>query len=236
MHKYTKDYDKFFSHLRDKPIRIFEIGTHKGNSIRMWNEYFNNVIKIVGLDIVDKDCECTCDCHNFNFNINEWTPMCKNLCQTKCKNNTTVKKCLEKTNANITCYIGSQADNNILKEIIEQNGPFDIIIDDGSHLTEHQKISFEYLFPTLNNNGIYVIEDLHTSYSTSGPYRGGGLKQSHTAVEFLKDLIDDININGKFSTKKQAELSNREYLNYYENNISGIYNAKSICFIFKERL
>lgn len=37
---------------------------------------------------------------------------------------------------------------------------FDIIIDDGSHLFEHQVTSFKSLFPRLNPGGIYVIEDI----------------------------------------------------------------------------
>lgn len=41
---------------------------------------------------------------------------------------------------------------------------FDIIIDDGSHLTSHQQKSLGFLFPFLKKGGVYVCEDLHTSY------------------------------------------------------------------------
>lgn len=56
-------------------------------------------------------------------------------------------------------YQGDQSDIPFLYSIREM---FDFIIDDGSHNSDHQAISFKHLF--LNNlcsGGIYVIEDLH---------------------------------------------------------------------------
>lgn len=42
---------------------------------------------------------------------------------------------------------------------------FDLIIDDGSHMTLHQQISFFQLYNfQLNTNGAYIIEDIHTSF------------------------------------------------------------------------
>jgi hypothetical protein len=40
------------------------------------------------------------------------------------------------------------------------NDSLDIIIDDGSHLGEHQVFSFIHLNKHLTINGIYVIEDI----------------------------------------------------------------------------
>jgi demethylmacrocin O-methyltransferase len=42
-------------------------------------------------------------------------------------------------------------------------GQFDIIIDDGSHLSQHQLFSFYQTFPCLKDGGIY-IEDVQTSF------------------------------------------------------------------------
>jgi len=55
---------------------------------------------------------------------------------------------------------GDQADPEFLKTL----GSFDIIIDDGGHTMKQQQVSFATLFPLLNKGGIYVIEDLHTSF------------------------------------------------------------------------
>lgn len=59
--------------------------------------------------------------------------------------------------------IGSQADPAFLRRTIEEMGGVDLVLDDGSHVAEHQRASFEMLFPLLADDGLYVIEDLHTA-------------------------------------------------------------------------
>lgn len=67
--------------------------------------------------------------------------------------------------------IGSQDDAIFLNDIVKNFGPFDIIIDDASHISPLTIKSFEILFPTLNNNGLYIIEDLHVcDYQGYLPY------------------------------------------------------------------
>lgn len=60
--------------------------------------------------------------------------------------------------------VGSQTDPKFLQSITEEMGGIDIVLDDGSHQMKHIKYSLNYLFPKLNYGGIYLIEDLHTSY------------------------------------------------------------------------
>lgn len=58
-------------------------------------------------------------------------------------------------------YTMNQCDIYLLWKL----GNFDLIIDDGSHMTLHQQISFYSLFrDQLNKKGIYIIEDIHTSF------------------------------------------------------------------------
>ena len=85
--------------------------------------------------------------------------------------------------------IGSQADPAFLQSVIEEMGPPDIILDDGSHIAKHQRASFRALYPALKSGGLYVIEDLITSYWR--PY-GGGYRRRGTAIELVKELIDDM--------------------------------------------
>jgi len=66
---------------------------------------------------------------------------------------------------------GSQDDPEVLERIARRYGPFDLIIDDGSHLGRHVEASFEALFAHLNPGGIYAIEDLMTAYRAD--YEGG---------------------------------------------------------------
>lgn len=59
---------------------------------------------------------------------------------------------------------GDQSDAQFLQEVTRLHGPFDIIIDDGSHMQSHIIASFEALFPLMRLGGIYVVEDTQTSY------------------------------------------------------------------------
>lgn len=64
----------------------------------------------------------------------------------------------------IKVFQGDQSSSNDLLRIVEQcQIPFDIIIDDGSHLEEHQIFSFMFLEKYLSKKGIYVIEDIQPS-------------------------------------------------------------------------
>jgi hypothetical protein len=52
-----------------------------------------------------------------------------------------------------------------LLELVKQKRPH-VIVDDGSHLWRHQIGSYELLFPHLREGGVYIIEDLGTSFGT----------------------------------------------------------------------
>ncbi len=67
--------------------------------------------------------------------------------------------------------IGDQGDAEFLRRVAEQYGPFDIVLDDGSHLPVHQIVSIETLWPTLPDGSIYIVEDLHSNYWAD--YQGG---------------------------------------------------------------
>jgi demethylmacrocin O-methyltransferase len=85
---------------------------------------------------------------------------------------------------------GSQDDPTFLREVAERHGPFDLVIDDGSHIGRHVQASFEVLFERLKAGGLYVIEDLGTSYGTE--WEGGPPGRPGTQAELLKRLVDDV--------------------------------------------
>ncbi|GMU19468.1 MAG: hypothetical protein AMXMBFR12_06600 [Candidatus Babeliales bacterium] len=100
--------------------------------------------------------------------------------------------------------IVNQEDEVALKRFIEKvGGDFDIIIDDGGHTMRQQITSFKVLFPHLKSGGIYVIEDLHTSYPYGPNYAvnfGCANPAQETAVDFLKMMVDCINLPGARTT------------------------------------
>lgn len=102
-----------------------------------------------------------------------------------------VKKDFTIPRVNILC--GDQTDPKFLNSIIKEYKKFDIIIDDGSHISKDIIFTFKHLFNYLNNNGLYIIEDLQTSYIT----RYGGsrlnLNKKRTSMNFIKKLADSVN-------------------------------------------
>lgn len=68
-------------------------------------------------------------------------------------------KSYEDVNNNIFIEIGDATDSNFIKGITEKYGSFDLILDDGSHINRDVIKSFELLFPLLNDDGIYIVED-----------------------------------------------------------------------------
>jgi len=92
----------------------------------------------------------------------------------------------------IEIFIGGQADKALLDEVVEQAGGFDVIIDDGSHRYPDQRDSLVHLWPHLRAGGIYVMEDVHTSYA---PRYEMGFRQRESTIEMLKDVVDDIHVN-----------------------------------------
>lgn len=89
----------------------------------------------------------------------------------------------------IKVEIGSQSDENFLAKIIHLYGPFDVVIDDGSHTMPDIASSFKVLFDSVTPDGIYIVEDLHTAYWSE---YGGGLHSAASFVEFTKKVIDAI--------------------------------------------
>lgn len=83
-------------------------------------------------------------------------------------------------------------------------GGVDIVIDDGSHISDHQRISFETLFPLMNEGGVYICEDLQASYWEV--FHNGGYKKKGTFIELSKQLVDDL--HAWYHEKPQLVLPN----------------------------
>lgn len=62
----------------------------------------------------------------------------------------------------IHCYLADQRDPITLHTALIKAGQpqYDLIIDDGSHETDHQISSMKVLLPWLAPDGVYVVEDL----------------------------------------------------------------------------
>jgi hypothetical protein len=158
-HWYARHYDRHFAPLRERPLRLLEIGVggyddrlKGGESLRMWKAYFPRA-QIFGIDVVDKSA------------LDE---------------------------ERIRTFAGSQDDEAFLRRVHREAGPFDIVIDDGSHLNAHVIRSFESLFPLLTDHGLYAVEDTQTAY-----WKEFGGAPPHypvtTSMSYFKRLVDGLN-------------------------------------------
>jgi cephalosporin hydroxylase len=92
----------------------------------------------------------------------------------------------------ICVHRGDQSDQAFLHELARRHGPFEIVIDDGSHINAHIRASFEALFVDhLNPGGYYIVEDMSTAYLPE--YGGGPPGYPGTSVELVQSLVDDVN-------------------------------------------
>ncbi len=93
---------------------------------------------------------------------------------------------------NVETVQGDQSKFISLADLDNEKGPFDVVIDDGSHQCRHQLYSFEVLFPRLKPNGIYIIEDVETSYWPD--YGGHPTRHNiNTCLGYFMDMIHKLN-------------------------------------------
>jgi hypothetical protein len=86
--------------------------------------------------------------------------------------------------------IGDQSDEAFLESVIDEFGVPDVVLDDGSHQMQHVIKSFEFLYPRLPKNGVYMVEDLHTAYWEEF---GGGATNPLNFINIAKDFVDRLN-------------------------------------------
>ena len=88
-----------------------------------------------------------------------------------------------------TILIGDQADPAFLADVRKRFPRVDILIDDGGHFMVEQITTFGELYHHLQPRGVYLCEDVHTSY---GARWEGGLRRPGTFIEFSKALVDGL--------------------------------------------
>jgi len=153
---YLDAYAPFLGPLRDRPVRLLEIGVGSGASLRLWRDYFPNGI-VAGLD------------------------------------RETVA--IDDASSHVRIYRGLQEDVALLDRIGAEAGPFDVIVDDASHVAEATRVSFWHLARHhLNPRGFFIVEDWGTGYWDSWPDGRGyeGRNHIHGMVAFVKELVDEV--------------------------------------------
>ena len=89
-----------------------------------------------------------------------------------------------------TVHIGDQEDRGFLRDLVAETGPIDVVIEDGGHRMGQQIATFEEVYPHLSPDGVFLVEDVHTSYWSR---YGGGHRRPGTFMEYAKGLTDQLN-------------------------------------------
>lgn len=141
-HCYTEIYDQYFKKLRDenRKVYIMEIGIQYGHDLLMINEYFKGNCEIFGYDI---------DTTNLQFDISKYDNIH-----------------IFEVNINNREYFDEIFNQKYFGAAVGIIPYFDIIIDDGSHISYDIINALSFLYKQLSKNGIYIIEDLHADEAT----------------------------------------------------------------------
>jgi hypothetical protein len=82
-------------------------------------------------------------------------------------------------------FIGDQQDRSFLRSVLQMIGRPDVVIDDGGHTANQQITAFQELYPALSENGLYFVEDTHTSL-WRGQYMDRQDQQSFLQYSFAR--------------------------------------------------
>ena len=120
-------------------------------------------------------------------------------------------------------FIGDQSDPHFWKNFFEKVGKIDFILDDGGHTNKQQITTLTSCIPNVNDGGMIIIEDTHTSYMTefSNP-------QKFSFINFSKKLVDDLNLNS-FLKSNKFKYSYNKYIysiQYFESIVIFKINKK----------
>jgi len=116
---------------------------------------------------------------------------------------------------------------------IGAHGPFDLIVDDGSHVMEEQQTALARLFPSVRPGGWYILEDLHTSFLALANEAGGpfGLDDdaSNATIKVVEDLAHGRPIQSRYMSAEEVA--------YLEQNVAWarVYGKRSITSMLQKR-
>jgi len=115
-------------------------------------------------------------------------------------------------------FIGDQSDPEFWKNFYKKNGKIDILIDDGGHTNLQQITSFMESVNHVNDNGVIIVEDTHTSYMN---YKGFKNPSKYSFINFSSHIIENIHRRNPMLKKKMNSISDKIYsIEYYDSIVS----------------
>lgn len=87
----------------------------------------------------------------------------------------------------ISVLIGDATTPDTRDQVLGICPAYDVVIDDGSHLSHDIIAAFLTYFPAVKDGGVFVVEDMHAVYRH---VQGGGVLNRVSAQEFFKALSE----------------------------------------------
>jgi len=105
--------------------------------------------------------------------------------------------CKKLENNNFEIFIGSQSDPNFWSNFFNVVGNVDIVLDDGGHTNDQQITTLINCIPRINNGGLHIVEDTHTSYQKhyGNPYKFSFINFSIKLKDYILNFFIEINLN-----------------------------------------
>lgn len=116
----------------------------------------------------------------------------------------------------IKVVTGDVNNGDTRRSIIQQSHAFEIIIDDGSHLSADIIRAFSNYFDNVNDGGVFVVEDLHCSYWQEFE---GGLYYPYSSMAFFKRLADIIN-QQHWGNESNIKAGIEEFIQHFSLSLS----------------
>jgi hypothetical protein len=118
----------------------------------------------------------------------------------------------------VEVYKGSQDDPKFLTKLIQDIGQPDVIVDDASHVCKLTIASFEILFPLLKAGGLYICEDIHTSFWLQDYGGDPDPKGKGTTIQFFQELTAQLSFDTLVEEyRRPAYAGQIEFIHFYRN-------------------
>lgn len=125
------------------------------------------------------------------------------------------ERCKQYEEPGIFVRIGDQGDEQFLQRLIDEFGVPDVVLDDGSHFMKHVNKTFNFLYPRMHKNGVYMIEDLHTAYWKEF---GGDINDPNTFINRSKNFIDSLNADHTRGAVKPDFITRQTFaMSFYDS-------------------
>ena len=129
-------------------------------------------------------------------------------------------------------FSGDQSDVALLQRV-KTGIPtlLDIIIDDGSHISPHARVTFRELWSKLAPGGIYVIEDLQTNFWDDPPHYQG--EHTGTKLGTTTAMIRDM-IYANMGRSRLPDSDDTAYNPEYMSSLASIDCFREACVMIKK--